>query len=283
MLFGSVLLAACGSAPGPQGLATSTTSPSTTSPTSTSTSTSISTTTSVDSTTTTTTVRPSARPLAGIAVGLDPGHNGDNWRNPTFIDRTIWNGRAKESCDTAGTATNAGYPEAQYNWNVAVDVRRLLVALGARVVMTRSSNLGVGPCVTTRATILDRAHVDVAVDIHADGGPPGGRGFAILVPVRDAWNHRVITTSLRFAHDLRTTFRRVTKMPWSTYDGVQAIQPRSDLAGLNLTTVPKVLIECGNMRNATDAALLVTPAFQRVAARAIVEAIGDFLGRRVAR
>ena len=52
-------------------------------------------------------------------------------------------------------------------------------------------------------------------------------------------------------------------MPISTYDGADGLQPRDDLAGLNLTTVPKVLIECGNMRNATDAALLVTPSFQK--------------------
>ena len=222
-------------------------------------------------------------PLRGVVVGLDPGHNGDNWRDPSFIDRLIWNGTGEETCDTTGTATDGGYTEAQFNWSVATDVRHDLETLGARVVVTRSSNAGVGPCVTTRALLLDRAHVDVAFDIHADGGPPTGRGFTILVPVRDKWNDRVVTPSLRLAHDLRTLFRDVTKMPYSTYDGVEAIQPRSDLAGLNLTTVPKVLIECGNMRNATDAALLVTPAFQRLAARAIVEAVGAFLGRDVGR
>ena len=52
-------------------------------------------------------------------------------------------------------------------------------------------------------------------------------------------------------------------MPVSNYDGVDGLQPRNDLAGLNLTTVPKVLIECGNMQNATDAALLVTPPSNR--------------------
>ena len=39
-------------------------------------------------------------------------------------------------------------------------------------------------------------------------------------------------------------------MPMSTYDGINGVQPRGPLAGLNLTTDPKVLIECGNMRNA---------------------------------
>jgi hypothetical protein len=45
-------------------------------------------------------------------------------------------------------------------------------------------------------------------------------------------------------------------MPLSTYDGVDGPQPRNDLAGLNLTTVPKAVIECGTMQNGTDAALL---------------------------
>jgi N-acetylmuramoyl-L-alanine amidase len=274
VVLSAAALAGCGAA------AATTGSPSTTATSvgSSTTTSSVATTTTAPPTTTTV-VHP-MRPLAGVVVGLDPGHNGDNWRDPTFIDRTVSNGVTTEPCDTTGTATNAGYTEAQFNWNVAVDVRRDLKALGARVVLTRTSNTGVGPCITTRAQLLDRAHVDVAFDIHADGGPPGGRGFTILVPVRDRWNHRVVRASLRLAHVLRTTFRAVTAMPWSTYDGVDAIQPRNDLAGLNLTTVPKVLIECGNMRNATDAALLVSGSFQRRAARAIVDTVFVFLGRR---
>lgn len=226
------------------------------------------------------TSRPGA-PLAGVVVGIDPGHDGRNWSDPSFIDRLVFNGREWESCDTTGTATDGGYTEAQFNWNVAVDARRMLQALGARVVLTRASNDGVGPCITARALRLDRAHVDVAFDIHADGGPPGGRGFTILVPVEDRWNHAVIRPSLRLARELRRAFRPITGMPWSTYDGTDAIQPRDDLAGLNLTTVPKVLIECGNMRNAVDAAMLITPAFQRHAAWAIVRTVAAFEGRVV--
>ena len=68
-----------------------------------------------------------------------------------------------------------------------------------------------------------------------------------------------------------------TSMPESTYDGVNGIAQRDDLAGLNLTTMPKVLIECGNMRNATDAALLTSTAFQQQVARALEAAIIRFL------
>ena len=218
-----------------------------------------------------------AKPLAGKVVGIDPGHNGRNWSDPSYINHQIWNGRESETCDTTGTETDGGYTEARFNWNVAGYLTADLEAEGARVVLTRYSDDGVGPCVTTRARIIDRAHANVAIDIHADGGPPGGRGFAILLPVADGANDRVIASSRRFALDLRSRFAAGTGMPDSTYDGVGGLEPRNDLAGLNLTTVPKVLIECGNMRDATDAALLVTSAWQQRAATAMARAITEFL------
>ncbi len=219
----------------------------------------------------------SARPLTGAVVGIDPGHNGRNWSDPSFINHLVWNGREMETCDTTGTETDGGYTEAQFNWNVAGYLTADLKAEGAKVVLTRHNNDGVGPCVTTRAQIINNAHANVAVDIHADGGPPSGRGFTVLEPVADKTNAKVITPSDRFARILRSTFEAGTGMPVSTYDGVDGLQPRDDLAGLNLTTVPKVLIECGNMRNATDAQLLVTTSFQKRAAAAIAAAITRFL------
>ena len=214
-----------------------------------------------------------------MVIGIDPGHNGRNYSAPSFINHLVWNGRAMEPCDTTGTATDAGFSEAQFNWNVASYLTADLKAAGAKVVLTRHSNTGVGPCINTRAQILDRAHVNVAIDIHADGGPASGRGFAILEPVDDRVNAKVIGSSDRFAAILRSKFLAGTGMPVSTYDGVGGLQPRDDLAGLNLTTVPKVLIECGNMRNATDAALLSSSSFQKRAAAAIVAAMIRFLGR----
>ena len=216
-------------------------------------------------------------PLAGKVVGIDPGHNGLNYTAPQIINQPIWNGREEESCDTTGTATDSGYTEAQYNFNVATYLEADLEAEGAQVVMTRTTNTGIGPCVTTRAAIINSAHADVAVDIHADGGPAGGRGFAVLEPVADGPNDGVIAASDAFAAILRNTFVADTGMPVSTYDGVDGLQLRDNLAGLNLTTVPKVLIETGNMRNATDAALLVTPAYQHAAAAAMAQAITLYL------
>ena len=104
----------------------------------------------------------------------------------------------------------------------------------------------------------------------------------MLEPVADGPNNGVIASSAAFATLMRNAFVAGTPMPVSTYDGVDGLQPRNNLAGLNLTTVPKVLIECGNMQNATDAALLVTPQFQQQAAAAMATAITEFLTGRPA-
>jgi N-acetylmuramoyl-L-alanine amidase len=217
------------------------------------------------------------RPLAGKVVGIDPGHNGGNYSDPSYIDHLVWNDREEEACDTTGTETDGGYTEAQFNFNVATYLAADLRAQGAKVVLTRSNNDGVGPCVNERARILDRAHADVAIDIHADGGPPSGRGFAVLEPVADGVNDRVIGASKRFGADVVARYRAVTRMPLSDYDGGNGVSLRDNLAGLNLTTVPKVLIECGNMRNSIDASRLVRSRFQRLAASALAQAIAMFL------
>ncbi len=206
-----------------------------------------------------------------------PGHNGGNFNTSAYIDRLVWNGREMEACNTTGTETDSGYTEAQNNFNVASYLRADLLVEGATVVMTRHTNTGVGPCVNVRAHIIDASGADVAVDIHADGGPADGRGFAILEPVADGINSRIIGASQRFGQILLHDFQTITGMPTSTYDGVDGIQPRDNLAGLNLTTVPEVLIETGNMRNATDAAMLTDPSWQRLAARAIARAISTYL------
>ncbi len=159
-----------------------------------------------------------------------------------------------EACNTVGTQTAGGYTEARFNFNVATYLAADLRGDGARVVLTRRNNHGVGPCVNKRSTMLN--HTAVAIDIHADGGPASGRGFTVLEPVADGPNDKVIASSLRFGRYVHRAFLAGTPLRVSDYYGHDGYKRRDDLAGLNLTTVPKVLIECGNMPNAADAALL---------------------------
>jgi N-acetylmuramoyl-L-alanine amidase len=221
---------------------------------------------------------PAARlPLRGKIIGIDPGHNGRNYADPSYLNHLIWNGREREACDTTGTETNGGYTEPRFTWRVATFLRRDLRSEGATVAMTRHNNHGVGPCVNTRARILNRAHSVVAIDIHGDGGPASGRGFAILEPIADGPNNHVIHTSNVFGREVRHSMLTHTSMPISTYDGVNGLAHRNDLAGLNLATEPKVLIECGNMRNRTDARLMTSRHFQKRVATALTKAIVYFV------
>ena len=222
-----------------------------------------------------------ALPLKGKIVGIDPGHNGRNYTDPSYLNHQVWNGTGWEDCDTTGTGTSGGYTEALFNFRVAEYLRADLIRDGATVVMTRNSNNGIGPCVTTRSYIINKAHANVAVDIHADGAycDRPCRGFAILEPVNDGTNKNVIVSSARLGTDIRAAMLAGTPMPVSNYDGKNGINHRNDLAGLNLTKVPKILIEVGNMKNATDVRLLTSAKFQQEVARTLLNAIIKFLAR----
>jgi N-acetylmuramoyl-L-alanine amidase len=218
------------------------------------------------------------RSLAGRVIVLDPGHNGDNGAHPEIINQLVNIITGLKACDTTGTATDSGYTESAYNFDVATRAAAIMQAEGATVILTRPDNNGVGPCINQRAAIGNQAHADAALSIHADGGPPGGRGFHVILPAPIAgYNAAIVPASDRLGLDLHNDYLAITGMPISNYVGSNGFDTRSDLGGLNLSIVPKVFIETGNMRNATDAALLESPAFRQQAAVAIAQAMTDFV------
>jgi N-acetylmuramoyl-L-alanine amidase len=64
----------------------------------------------------------------------------------------------------------------------------------------------------------------------------------------------------------------------STYTGSNGLDPRSDIAGLNLAQYPSILVECGNMNNPVDSGLMKTPEGRQKYADAVVRGIAAFLG-----
>ncbi len=218
-------------------------------------------------------------PLAGATIAIDPGHNGGNAANATRINRVVDAGTLRKPCDTVGTTTRAGYSEAAHNLDVALRLERLLRAAGANVILTRRTNNGWGPCITSRAAIANRARADAAVSIHADGGRAAARGFHVIYPpaIRGLTGD-IARPSHRLALALRRRYRTVTGMPYASHVGRAGLSRRSDLGGLNLSDVPKVFLEAGNMRNASDARLLASPRFRQLEARALAGALADFLG-----
>ncbi len=220
-----------------------------------------------------------SRPLAGRVVVLDAGHNDGNFRHTDEINRQVDAGGFRKECDTTGTETDAGYTEAAFTFDVTRRLRTLLRAEGAKVVLTRTDDTSVGPCVDRRAAIGNDAHADAALSIHADGGPADGHGFHIMQPTRGTGHtDSIVAPSHRLALALRDAYRSGTTMPPADYIGTDGIDPRADMAGLNLSDVPKVLVECGNMRNGGDARRLTDAAFRQKIAAALAVGIGHYLG-----
>lgn len=228
-----------------------------------------------------TTPAPAAPTLSGRVVHLDAGHNGGNANAPEAINRQVdAGGGVRKACDTTGAETNDGkLTEAAFNLDVALRTRSLLRAQGAKVVMTRKSNTGVGPCITRRAAIGNDAKADAAVSIHADGGPPSGRGFHVIRPkgVRGQ-----STAMLAASDELGRTIRaelRDEGFRTANYIARGGLDLRDDLGGLNLSTVPKVFVELGNMRNAADARLLKSARQRERMAQAIADGVATQLTR----
>ena len=208
---------------------------------------------------------------------IDPGHNGGNSAAPEEINRPVPDGNGgTKPCNTVGTETNAGYAEHAFTWAVAVALRDLLVARGVEVVLTRQDDAGVGPCVDQRAATADQSGAAAFVSIHADGSAAGNRGFHVITSSLDPAGPEIAAASDALAAAVRDGMSAV--LPPSNYTGTAGLNERNDLAGLNLNLRPAIYLECGNMRDGTDAALLSDPAGRAAIAAAVAGAILAFLG-----
>lgn len=223
--------------------------------------------------------RRGAHTLAGHTVLLDPGHNGGNSADAGAIGRQVDAGGFQKPCDTVGAQSADGYAEHAFVFDVATRAADALRALGAKVLLTRADDTGVGPCVDERARIGNAAAADAVVSIHADGGPPEGSGFHVIAPALspDGGNGDILAGSGRLADLVRESFGATTGQAPADYLGDDGISVRSDLGGLNLSRVPKVFLECGNMRNPGDAGRMRDPGWRARAAAGIVDGLVAFL------
>jgi N-acetylmuramoyl-L-alanine amidase len=211
--------------------------------------------------------------IAGKIVFLDPGHNG---ANDASINRQVPTGRGgTKDCQTSGTTTDAGYPEHTFNWNTVLLIREELSKAGVRTAMSRGNDNAVGPCVDERASMANALRPDAIVSIHADGGPANGRGFHVNYS-NPPLNTAQQGPSMQLASVMRDQLAAAGLQP-STYMGSNGLYGRADLTGLNMAQYPSVLVECGNMKNAGDAALLSSQDGQVQYANAVAHGIAAYL------
>lgn len=210
-------------------------------------------------------------------VVIDPGHNGANGKNPGIINQQVPAGFGQhKACNTTGTQTDGGYTEATSNWHIANFLKAELEAKGITVVMTRDSNDGVGPCINERAAIGNDNNAAAVISIHSDGAAASMRGFYVMTAARNPASEDIAAQSRRLATDIRDGLLE-GDFPASSGIGSEGLWQRGDLGGLNLSIQPTVMLELGNMKNATDAQLLSTEEGQRRYARAIAAGVLSYL------
>ncbi|MBH1933410.1 N-acetylmuramoyl-L-alanine amidase [Streptomyces sp. AV19] len=224
-------------------------------------------------------------PLRGKTVVIDPGHNIRNQNHTAEINRSVDIGTGRKECDTTGTSTNSGYAEAEFSMDVAHRIRDILTSQGATVTLTHDSDRPYGPCVDERAAIGNKARADAALSVHADGAGEGQRGFHVILPAKvkggRADTAPIVGPSKELGERVAGNFVRETGSAPSNYIGHgSGLDVRGDLGGLNLSTIPKVFVECGNMRDPQDAARLTDPAWRDKAAQGIAKGIADFVRGR---
>ncbi|MGW7318915.1 N-acetylmuramoyl-L-alanine amidase [Streptomyces sp. NPDC054854] len=224
-------------------------------------------------------------PLAGRTVVIDPGHNTGNFKHSREINRQVDIGTNRKECDTTGTTTNSGYMEAEFTMDVSRRLRTVLEARGVKVLLTHEAGpeRPWGPCIDERARIGNEAEADAVVSVHADGVSEGSRGYHIILPANvrggSADTSKIVGPSRQLGERIAGNFARTTGSGPANYLGSgTGLVVRDDLGGLNLSTRPKVFIECGNMRDAKDAALLASPEWRQKAAQGIADGIVGFLG-----
>ena len=219
----------------------------------------------------------SAGPLAGRTIVLDPGHQLGNHNYPRKCSRLVPAGGMRKPCNTTGTATRGGYPEATFVWQVSQLLAARLGGMGADVILTRHSNRQDrwGPCVDVRGRAGNRGGADLKVSIHADGATGrGARGFHVIAPTdRRPWTHDIFRPSRRMARETRAALRRAG-LPVANYTaGGDGIDFRSDLGTLNLANIPSVMVELGNMRSPRDAHRMTSRQGRGTYARALARAM----------
>ena len=137
-----------------------------------------------------------------------------------------------------------------------------------------------GPCVNVRGRAGNKLPADLKISIHGDGSfAPRAHGFHVIAPTdRKPWTHDIFKPSRRMALATRAALRGVGLRVANYTAGGDGLDFRSDLGTLNLSNIPTVMVELGNMRDPIDAKRMTSRAGRATYARGLATAVRHFLG-----
>ena len=212
---------------------------------------------------------PDAEPgrLAGIVIGIDPGHQAHGNSQKEAVAPGSREKKAKVSSGTDGVVTDI--PEYITVLEIAFQLRDALLAEGAEVYMTREEH-DVDISNQERAKMMNDLGCDLVLRIHCDGAD-SSRANGIGLYVNESFP--ISEASYAAAEAI------LPRMCEATGAKERGIFESDSYTGLNWSEVPCILVECGFMSNPREDELLNTPEYQRLLARGMVEGICDYFGR----
>jgi len=189
--------------------------------------------------------------LADLCVVVDPGHGGHD----------------------SGAVGRTGLQEKDVNLDIALRVQEQLSAMGARVLMTRTTDDPVVPWtrgnpeehrreLLARCAIANEANADLFVSIHSNAR----EGDASMVRGTETYYRK--SDSIWLAQVMQEEVVRAVGLP----DGGVIRHPKS-IVVLYQTNMPAVLVEVAYLSHPDDEAQLATPEFRQRAAEGIVNGI----------
>ena len=95
---------------------------------------------------------------------------------------------------------------------------------------------------------------------------------------RAPWTADIFGPSRRLATDVKSGLLGRGFVAANYVAGGDGLDVRSDLGTLNLSDVPTVMVELGNMRNARDAHRMTSKKGRAAYARALASGVSSFLG-----
>ncbi len=208
------------------------------------------------------------KPLAGVKIGIDPGHQARGNSERETVAPNSSEKKAKVTSGTTGVQTHI--PEYVTVLEIALKLRDALVSRGAEVYMTRETH-DVDISNQERARMMNELGVDLVLRIHCDGAKSASANGIALYCSR---SNAIAEESARAAEAI---LPRVCEATGAKANG---IVQNDNYTGQNFSEVPCIMVECGFLSNPDEDRLLNDEDYQWKLAAGLTAGIEDYIAAR---
>ncbi len=208
----------------------------------------------------------SAYSLAGVVIGIDPGHqlNEDTVQEQVYPDNAEL---TKDRMSPGGFGVCSGAAEYEITLDISLRLAKLLRAAGADVVMTRSTN-DVNISNIERAQLMNQSGADFWIRVHCNSShSQRTNGALVIAPDKEMEIH---DKSAELAEHVLENFCA------STGAVCKGVSYTSTQTGFNWSEIPVITIEMGYLTNPREDVLLCRDFYRNSCAQGIFAGIAAY-------